>query len=88
MFISHLLRTVAEGMKYSFASSKPTRDIFADIGDLTFEQLSTLRHSGAFATVSSTFARICQLTHDLIAVETADKVDLLDRYYKVRQSSY
>ncbi|PHH85172.1 hypothetical protein CDD83_799 [Cordyceps sp. RAO-2017] len=38
----------------------PTTDVFERIGNLTFNQLSSLRHRGAFTTVASTFASCCQ----------------------------
>jgi hypothetical protein len=36
-------------------------EVFESIGCLTFEQLSTLRHRGAFSAVSQTFATCCQV---------------------------
>ena len=35
--------------------------LFQSFGRLTFEQLSSLRHRGAFTTVSQTFTTCCQL---------------------------
>ncbi|KAM0284815.1 hypothetical protein ACHAQH_001735 [Verticillium albo-atrum] len=40
---------------------RPTVDTFAAFGRLTFDQLTNLRHRGAFSTVSLTFATCCQL---------------------------
>jgi hypothetical protein len=54
-------------------------DIFAQVGDLTFDQLSSLRHRGAFSTVSLTFARCCQLTQILSSVPQG----LLGKWYQV-----
>jgi hypothetical protein len=53
------------------------------MGNLTFEQLSTLRHRGAFTTVSSTFATCCQQTKHLGPADTANGESLLDAWYKV-----
>lgn len=39
-------------------------ELFPKVGNLTFSQLSDLRHRGAFSTVSLTFAHCCQLTQD------------------------
>ncbi|EGX94401.1 HEAT repeat protein [Cordyceps militaris CM01] len=38
----------------------PGKDVYLGIGRLTFEQLSSLRHRGAFTNVSATFAACCQ----------------------------
>jgi hypothetical protein len=43
----------------------PPLDVFRDAGYLTFEQLASLRHRGAFSTVSLTFSTCCQLTQRL-----------------------
>lgn len=40
----------------------PSRDVFSAIGNLSFEQASTLRHRGALTTVSQTFATSCQVS--------------------------
>ncbi|RDL34396.1 uncharacterized protein BP5553_07524 [Venustampulla echinocandica] len=61
---SNLMRSIASTLKrYSpdqLATS--THKTFAQIGNLAFKQLSTLRHRGAFSTVSLTFSYCCQLT--------------------------
>lgn len=55
----------------------PSRDLFERISNLTFDQLSSLRHRGAFTTVAMTFATCCQQTKHL------DQGDsLLDTWYQ------
>ena len=39
----------------------PSPRVFQRVGSLAFEQLSTLRHRGAFSTVAQTFTACCQL---------------------------
>ncbi|KAG6038091.1 hypothetical protein E4U41_004560 [Claviceps citrina] len=43
----------------------PSKQVFERIGNLTFTQLASLRHRGAFTTVSATFATCCQQTRHL-----------------------
>jgi hypothetical protein len=57
-------------------------EVFSGIGDLTFMQLSTLRHRGAFSTVSLTFARCCQLTQ-YQALNIVSYQHLLEHWYQV-----
>lgn len=59
----------------------PSLKVFKLIGTLTFEQLSNLRHRGAFTTVSQTFATCCQQTKYL---KPPDAEGLLDSWYQVR----
>jgi hypothetical protein len=63
--------------------------MFKDIGTLTFEQLSNLRHRGAFSTVSYTFTTCCQLTQSLghAFPDSPDSNNLLRDWYKVRKYS-
>ena len=60
------MRTLVGKIKSNWPDGSPTlsTDLFIKIGDLTFQQLSTLRHRGAFSTVSLTFASCCQLTQN------------------------
>lgn len=46
-------------------SVTPSAATFRAVGDLTFDQLSNLRHRGAFTTVSSTFTTCCQQSKHL-----------------------
>lgn len=61
----------------------PSRQVYERIGNLTFTQLATLRHRGAFTTVAATFATCCQLTKNLDQEEGQNEVGLLELWYKV-----
>jgi len=87
MVFSNLLRVIASRIAADF-KIQPTseaRSSFEAIGRLTFRELSTLRHRGAFTTVSQTFATCCQLVHHFSAVR--DGVDLLNEWYQVNSFS-
>ncbi|KHJ32931.1 putative heat repeat protein [Erysiphe necator] len=59
---SNLLRTVMKKSQHSFTDyAQMSTRIFTDIGNLSFEELSCLRHRGAFSTVSLTFAVSCKI---------------------------
>ncbi|RKF60261.1 Uncharacterized protein OnM2_052010 [Erysiphe neolycopersici] len=59
---SNLLRTLMrKSQSCSTKHSQPFIHIFTDIGNLSFEKLSCLRHRGAFSTVSLTFAASCKI---------------------------
>ncbi|POS83999.1 hypothetical protein EPUL_003568 [Erysiphe pulchra] len=59
---SNLLRTlIRKSQIYSTKHSPLFTHIFTDIGNLSFEKLSCLRHRGAFSTVSLTFAASCKM---------------------------
>ncbi|KAI0186937.1 putative death-receptor fusion protein-domain-containing protein [Xylaria flabelliformis] len=80
---SNLLRTIAQtachDRKHGFLA--PSRQNFEDIGNLTFDELSNLRHRGAFSTVSQTFTACCQLVN-CIPTDQKNDVDLLQQWYK------
>lgn len=60
-------------------SVTPSAATFRTVGDLTFDQLSNLRHRGAFTTVSSTFTTCCQQSKHL---ETpAGEANILSIWY-------
>ena len=61
--------------------------VFSGISGLTFEQLSTLRHRGAFSTVSLTFARCCQLTQHRISNDISHQ-NFPEQWYQVCYRSY
>lgn len=63
----------------------PPLDVFKDTGYLAFEQLATLRHRGAFSTVSYTFTTCCQLTQNLRSIfpDIAESDNLLRDWYQV-----
>ena len=62
----------------------PPLRVFNDAGTLTFEQLASLRHRGAFSTVSLTFSTCCQLTQKLRSVypDMAESDNLLREWYQ------
>jgi hypothetical protein len=63
----------------------PPLDVFRETGYLAFEQLASLRHRGAFSTVSYTFSTCCQLTQHLRSVypDIDESEDLLREWYQV-----
>ncbi|OHW95084.1 heat repeat protein [Colletotrichum incanum] len=63
---------------------RPSTELFTAIGSLTFDQLSSLRHRGAFNTVSLSFATCCQLVKHLDDPKAGHGGDetLLDIWYK------
>lgn len=79
------MRSMASKVKLTWqdGSAIIPLEIFKSIGELTFEQLSSLRHRGAFSTVALTFARCCQLTQTKQASDRLLGSDLLERWYQV-----
>ncbi|EPE28716.1 ARM repeat-containing protein [Glarea lozoyensis ATCC 20868] len=63
---SNLMRILAESHRQIWIPgfSAHVTSTFTQIGNLSFTQLSTLRHRGAFSTVALTFSRCCQLTQN------------------------
>ncbi|KAK0121786.1 hypothetical protein ONS95_010069 [Cadophora gregata] len=61
---SNMMRSLVNTIKLKLQTpeSKPIlpTTTFVQIANLSFEQLTTLRHRGAFSTVTSTFAACCQ----------------------------
>ncbi|KAI1312154.1 putative death-receptor fusion protein-domain-containing protein [Xylaria venustula] len=80
---SNLMRTVAQNARYDRKHDyvAPSQQNFEDIGNLTFDQLSSLRHRGAFSTVSQTFTACCQLVQSRLAHQNNDN-DLLQTWYE------
>ncbi|KAL3417418.1 hypothetical protein PVAG01_11418 [Phlyctema vagabunda] len=80
---SNLMRTMISKIKSKWADGSPIlpAGLFADIGNLTFNQLASLRHRGAFSTVSLTFARCCQLAQHQSPEEMAE-MNLLEQWYQ------
>ncbi|KAI1816773.1 hypothetical protein GGS20DRAFT_593980 [Poronia punctata] len=80
---SNLMRIVAQNARHSRASGflSPSRQNFEDIGNLTFEELSNLRHRGAFSTVSQTFTACCQLVQSAPAYQDLAPT-LLNTWYE------
>ncbi|KAF9875574.1 hypothetical protein CkaCkLH20_06955 [Colletotrichum karsti] len=63
---------------------RPSSELFTTVGTQTFDQLSSLRHRGAFNTVSLSFATCCQLVKHLDDPKAGHEGDqtLLDIWYK------
>ncbi|KAI1281256.1 putative death-receptor fusion protein-domain-containing protein [Xylaria sp. FL0933] len=80
---SNLMRTVAQNARYDRKDGylAPSQQNFEDIGNLTFDQLSNLRHRGAFSTVSQTFTACCQLVQSSLAHQSGNG-DLLEKWYE------
>ncbi|KAI5868026.1 putative death-receptor fusion protein-domain-containing protein [Durotheca rogersii] len=83
---SNLMRVIASNAHQDRGPGflAPSRPNFEAIGRLTFEELSTLRHRGAFTTVSQTFASCCQLVKYFPAQldESGDTSSLLEEWYE------
>lgn len=79
------MRTMASKVKSTWqdGSAIIPPAVFTGIGDVTFEQLSNLRHRGAFSTVSLTFARCCQVTQAQTTPGRSLDPRLLERWYLV-----
>ncbi|KAI1128044.1 putative death-receptor fusion protein-domain-containing protein [Nemania abortiva] len=79
---SNLMRSIAQNARYDRKQGflAPTRQNFEDIGNLTFDELSNLRHRGAFSTVSQTFTACCQLVQCIPTHQ--NDIDLLQRWYE------
>jgi hypothetical protein len=87
--LSNLLRLLVGTLRLKSVPGVPypPLDVFRETGYLTFEQLSSLRHRGAFSTVSYTFTTSCQLTQRLkdVYLEIDETEDLLREWYQVRR---
>lgn len=81
---SNLLRTIVSklSLKLEDGAALLPFDVFRDAGNLSFEQLSNLRHRGAFSTVSLTFAKCCQLSQET-RIKAQHGESLLQEWYKV-----
>jgi hypothetical protein len=80
---SNLLRAMAKTTEKTLPKDSQMRepvDLVLSIGELTFDQLSTLRHRGAFSTVSLTFTRCCQITQVEGTLRSSLDSHLLDWY--------
>lgn len=85
---SNLMRTMASKVKGKWHDGSPIlpTEAFVGIGDLTFDQLSNLRHRGAFSTVALTFTRCCQLAPQY-SLDQSPVQDIIKTWYKVGISS-
>ena len=84
---SNLLQTIVSTLKFSRCTGalKPSSQTVRHIGNLSFLQLSELRHRGAFTTVSQTFATCCQSVKYLIDADVWGHA-LLEWWYRVCSS--
>ncbi|KAI0115082.1 putative death-receptor fusion protein-domain-containing protein [Daldinia grandis] len=79
---SNLTRAIASNASHQAPGLlAPSRANFEAIGMLTFDQLSNLRHRGAFTTVSQTFTSCCQLVK-WFPHPSSDKSGFLDQWYE------
>ncbi|KAI1393468.1 putative death-receptor fusion protein-domain-containing protein [Hypoxylon trugodes] len=80
---SNLMRTIASNARNNLDQKllAPSRRNFEQIGRLTFDELSNLRHRGAFTTVSQTFTACCQLVKYFPGHSNNDS-SLLDEWYQ------
>ncbi|KAI1467217.1 putative death-receptor fusion protein-domain-containing protein [Daldinia caldariorum] len=79
---SNLMRAIASNASHqSPGLLAPSRANFETIGMLTFDELSNLRHRGAFTTVSQTFTSCCQLVK-WFPHPSSDKPGFLDQWYE------
>ncbi|KAI1483913.1 putative death-receptor fusion protein-domain-containing protein [Daldinia eschscholtzii] len=79
---SNLMRAIASNASHqSPGLLAPSRANFEAIGMLTFDELSNLRHRGAFTTVSQTFTSCCQLVK-WFPHSSDDKPGFLDQWYE------
>ncbi|KAL7626272.1 hypothetical protein AAE478_003042 [Parahypoxylon ruwenzoriense] len=80
---SNLMRVIASNARSDRGRETlvPSRENFKAIGRLTFEELSNLRHRGAFTTVSQTFTTCCQLVK-YFPTRSDDDFSLLDEWYQ------
>ncbi|CAN8096998.1 unnamed protein product [Discula destructiva] len=80
---SNLLRTIVGNLRDGRAGSLwPTPETFRAAGNLAFEQLSTLRHRGAFTSVSLTFTCCCQHAQHASVISSLKNRSLLQTWYR------
>ncbi|KAI1154646.1 putative death-receptor fusion protein-domain-containing protein [Nemania diffusa] len=79
---SNLMRTIAQNARYDRKQGflAPSQQNFEEIGNLTFDELSNLRHRGAFSTVSQTFTACCQLIQYIPAPQR--DTNLVKKWYE------
>ncbi|TPX10842.1 uncharacterized protein E0L32_008231 [Thyridium curvatum] len=81
---STTMRIIISSLRFSRVKGLlfPTKKVFEMIGSISFDQLSNLRHRGAFATVSQTYTACCQLSEDpLVRLDNGGET-LLRVWYK------
>ncbi|KAK7425361.1 hypothetical protein QQZ08_008147 [Neonectria magnoliae] len=81
---SNLMRALILSIKQKTGPGKihPSREVYERIGNLSFTQLSNLRHRGAFTTVALTFSTCCQFVKHLDqGTEGQHGPTLLEQWY-------
>lgn len=81
---SNLMRIIIGNLRSSAVAGSllPPREVFRAAGNLAFSQLSTLRHRGAFSSVSLTFTCCCQNAQNPAVASSADDRSLLEVWYE------
>lgn len=81
---SQLMRTMVGNLGSSRAAGflLPTPEVFRRVGNLAFSQLSTLRHRGAFSSVSLNFTCCCQNAQNSHVASGENEQPLLEDWYK------
>lgn len=81
---SNLLRTVVGNLRLGNGAGclLPSSEVFTAAGNLAFSQLSTLRHRGAFSSVSLTFTCCCQNVHHPAIASPDGEKTLLEVWYE------
>lgn len=87
---SNTMRAIVSHLRFSRVKGALTPDkaVFERVGNLAFEQLSTLRHRGALTTVAQTFTLCCQMAQDpsVTAPGTPEDATLVAAWYKGTQN--
>lgn len=80
---SNLMRTIVGNLRFDRATGHllPSPEMFGEVGNLAFTQLSRLRHRGAFSSVSLTFTCCCQHAQSQAVVISAENHSLLKEWY-------
>lgn len=68
----------------------PSKEAYERIGNLSFTQLASIRHRGAFTTVALTFSTCCQLVKHLNQAKAGAECGtaLLEQWYAVSPTMY
>ncbi|KAL1874253.1 hypothetical protein Daus18300_003617 [Diaporthe australafricana] len=81
---SNLMRTIVGNLGRSRMAGAllPTPEVFRKVGNLAFTQLSTIRHRGAFSSVSLNFTCCCQHARNSRVASLGTEPSLLESWYK------
>lgn len=81
---SNLLRAIVGNLRSPRARGYllPTPEVFNAAGNLAFTQLTTLRHRGAFSSVSLTFTCCCQNSQHPSIIAAVENTSLLEAWYQ------